>query len=142
MKLLDYWALYLYHFVYYLKKDDTTWLSARIYLSMFVFALLMDVFSTVCLIMINLNICEEFIAFVRLNIDYIWMVLGVLCGSYVISYYRKDEHVERIERSYNALTKKQRWTVKIFIYFLEIVSPVYLFVCLRLVLLGQVKWWD
>ena len=106
------------------------------------FAFVMDIFSTLCLLMVNLNICEQFLEFVRVYFEIIWVILATLCGVITLVYYWKVEHVERIEKSYNALTKKQRWTVKIFIYLLEIILPVYLFVSFRLVLFGQVKWWD
>lgn len=142
MRLLDYWALYLYHFVYYLKKDDTAWFSARLYLSLFVFAFIMNIFNTVCLMMIGLNVCEGFIELIRFSIIPIWMTLYILCGVVIIVYYWKDEHVNRIEKSYNTLTKRQCRVVKIFIYFLEIILPIYLFISLRLVMFGQVKWWD
>ncbi len=143
MKLLDYWMLYLYHFVRFsIQCDESSWRTARIYLSFFVFAFVMDIFTTLCLLMINLNICEQFLEFVRVYIEVIFVILGTLCCIITVIYYWKEEHVKRIEKSYNALTKKQRWTVKIFIYLLEIILPVYLFVSFRLVLFGQVKWWD
>ncbi len=142
MKLLDYWVLYLYHFVNYFKVDNTPWISARFYLSMFVFAFLMNVFNTIFLLMIRLNVCEEFVEFVRLGIIPIWMTLYILCGVVIMIYYRKDEHVDRIEKSYNTLSKGRQWVIKIFIYFLEIFLPIYLFISMRLVVFGQVKWWD
>ena len=143
MRFLDYWILYLYHFVRFSKQSvESSWISALLYLSLFVFAFVMDIFSTLCLLMVNLNICEQFLEFVRVYFEIIWVILATLCGVITLVYYWKVEHVERIEKSYNALTKKQRWTVKIFIYLLEIIFPVYLFVSFRLVLFGQVKWWD
>ncbi len=143
MRFLDYWILYLYHFVRFSKQSvESSWISALLYLSLFVFAFVMDIFSTLCLLMVNLNICEQFLEFVRVYFEIIWVILATLCGVITLVYYWKVEHVERIEKSYNALTKKQRWTVKIFIYLLEIILPVYLFVSFRLVLFGQVKWWD
>lgn len=143
MKFLDYWILYLYHFVRFSKQSvESSWISALLYLSLFVFAFVMDIFSTLCLLMVNLNICEQFLEFVRVYFEIIWVILATLCGIITLVYYWKVEHVERIEKSYNTLTKKQRWTVKIFIYLLEIILPVYLFVSFRLVLFGQVKWWD
>ena len=99
MKLLDYWVLYLYHFVNYFKVDNTPWISARFYLSMFVFAFLMNVFNTIFLLMIRLNVCEEFVEFVRLGIIPIWMTLYILCGVVIMIYYRKDENLYRIEKS-------------------------------------------
>ena len=143
MRFLDYWILYLYHFVRFSKQSvESSWISALLYLSLFVFAFVMDIFSTLCLLMVNLNICEQFLEFVRVYFEIIWVILATLCGIITLVYYWKVEHVERIEKSYNTLTKKQRWTVKIFIYLLEIILPVYLFVSFRLVLFGQVKWWD
>ena len=143
MRFLDYWMLYLYHFVRFSKQSvESSWISALLYLSLFVFAFVMDIFTTLCLLMVNLNICEQFLEFVRVYFEIIWVILATLCGIITLVYYWKVEHVERIEKSYNALTKKQRWTVKIFIYLLEIILPVYLFVSFRLVLFGQVKWWD
>ena len=143
MRFLDYWILYLYHFVRFSKQSvESSWISALLYLSLFEVAFVMDIFSTLCLLMVNLNICEQFLEFVRVYFEIIWVILATLCGVITLVYYWKVEHVERIEKSYNALTKKQRWTVKIFIYLLEIILPVYLFVSFRLVLFGQVKWWD
>lgn len=143
MKLLDYWILYLYHFVRFSKQRvEASWDSARLFLSVFIFAFVMDALSTLCLLMIHLNICEEFIEFVRLYFKLIWMTLYILCGIIVLVYYRKIDHVERIENSYHALSKRQRVIVGIIIYLLEIVLPLYLFVSMRLVLFGQVKWWD
>lgn len=143
MRFLDYWILYLYHFVRFSKQSvESSWISALLYLSLFVFAFVMDIFTTLCLLMVNLNICEQFLEFVRVYLEVIWVILATLCCIITLVYYWKVEHVERIEKSYNTLTKKQRWTVKIFIYLLEIILPVYLFVSYRLVLLGQVKWWD
>lgn len=143
MRFLDYWMLYLYHFVRFSKQSvESSWISALLYLSLFVFAFVMDIFTTLCLLMVNLNICEQFLEFVRVYHEVIWIILATLCCVITLVYYWKVEHVERIEKSYNALTKKQRWTVKIFIYLLEIILPVYLFVSYRLVLFGQVKWWD
>lgn len=143
MKLLDYWILYLYHFVRFSKQSiDSSWNSACFYTSMFVFAFVMDMFNTLCLLMLHLNMCEKFINVICSSIIPVWMTLYILCGIIVFIYYWKIDHVERIENSYHALSKRQRVIVGIIIYLLEIVLPVYLFVSMRLVLFGQVKWWD
>ena len=50
MRFLDYWILYLYHFVRFSKQSvESSWISALLYLSLFVFAFVMDIFSTLCL---------------------------------------------------------------------------------------------
>lgn len=141
MKLLDYWVLYLYHFVCFFKKDDLAWFSARLYLSIFMFTFIMNVLNVVCIIMNKLSINEEFIEFVRLGFMPIWLVLYILCGIVINIYYWKGDNIHRIETSYSLLSKEQRWVVKFFVYFLEIILPVSLFISTRLVLFGQVKWW-
>jgi len=137
-RFLDYWIMYLYHFVLYIKPGDSTpWVSAIIYLGLFVFSFFMNIFLGILLFLIHQQINHEFIEITRVLIKPIWIGLGVLCMVGIGILYRKDSH-EKIEESYKRLTRKKRYVVKMCIYVSEIGLPVLLFILARLFLDGYI----
>ena len=142
-KFLDYWIMYLYHFVLFIKpKDDPdlAWTSAFYYFTSFMFAAVLDFVLILYLVLDYLQTGNMFREFVYSNQKLIWFGLFGIITLITGIYYWKDQH-ERIEKSYNALTKGKRNLVKICIYLLEISLPILTFILGRLVWVGQVKWW-
>ena len=140
-RFLDYWIMYLYHFVLYVRPGDITpWVSAYFYFTLFMFSLSLDLCFILYFILDYLQTGDVFREFVYSNQEIVWWGLCGIITLITSIYYWKDQH-ERIEKSYNALTKGKRTLVKVCIYLLEISGPVASFILFRLVWFGQVKWW-
>jgi len=141
MRFFDYFLLALYRFVYSIRKSGAVELSARLYLSFYVWLVLDIFFWTMAMMCNRYEINIVLVSYLRLYSMPVCMFLAFFSAVIINIYYIKYRHLSDIEISYNSLSKDKQVWVRIFIWIFVILIPICAFICGRLFLHGQVKWW-
>ena len=128
MGLIDFIFLKLFHFVFYLRKenDSSKW-GAFLYLSSYV---AICIIALVCLIglLYDNQLCRYF----KDNSLFFWMAAFILSPILLSFRYYRYTDVSAIEASYNAFSKSKRNFIDIAIYAVMITIPVSTFILFRL----------
>lgn len=134
---MDFVFLKLYHFVFYLRRenDSAKW-GAFLYLS---FYIAICIISYVCLI--GLLYDNQLSQYMKNNSLYFWMTAFVLSPILLSFRYYRYKSVAAIEASYNAIEKSKRMLIDVLIYAAMITIPVLTFIFFRLYVIGHLKWW-
>lgn len=136
---MDYFLLFLYRFVCFLRKDDLEEYSARLFLSAYVWFLFLVLYWGMGFVGGYYHMDREIIAFMHEYGEPISFTTAMLIAIVINLYYTKFRHLSDIEMSYNSLSKEKRIRVKVFIWIIVIALPLCAFACGRLFFDAQVK---
>jgi hypothetical protein len=137
MSLLDFAFLKLFHFVFYLKRenDSAKW-GAFLYMSSYI---AICIVSFVCFI--GLLYDNQLCQYIKNNSLFFWMAAFILSPILLSFRYYRYTSVAAIEKSYNTMEKSKRKLIDMLIYVSMITIPVLTFILFRLYVIGHLKWW-
>lgn len=133
MTLMDFAFLKLFHFVYYLRRenDSAKW-GAFLYLCFYV---AICIISLVCLI--GLLFDNQISQYIKSDSLFFWMAAFILSPILLSSRYYRNISITAIEESYNTMERSKRKLIDVLTYVAMIALPVLTFILYRLYVFGN-----